>query len=243
MDPAIYPLMRKIEGRHWWFVVRRRILHDMLATIKLPKNADILDAGCGTGGNLDTLSQYGKVTGLEMEQSAANFAKEREVADIIVGYLPDNIPIPNKSFDLVTMVDVLEHIDDDAGSLSAVNSLLKDTGYILITVPAFQSLWSVHDEVHHHKRRYRKRQLTQLIEQSGFKIQYISYFNTWLFPVAAFVRLISKILPMPNAGGGDDLPGSPINSILMFIFNTERTLLKWMRLPFGLSLIAIARKE
>lgn len=244
MDSAIYPLMREIEGSHWWFVVRRQLISDMLTKIGLPDDANILDAGCGTGGNLEMLASHGRVTGLEMEKSAADFSRERRIADIVEGYFPDNLPLSKDSFDLVTMIDVLEHIDDDHSTLSAVNTLLTRGGYALITVPAFQFLWSKHDEVHHHKRRYSKKQLINVIEESGLKLQYVSYFNTLLFPVAVAVRMVSKIFPfMQSNDGGDELPAPLINSILRSIFNTERTFLKILKFPYGLSLIAIVKKD
>ncbi|MBI3570212.1 MAG: class I SAM-dependent methyltransferase [Gammaproteobacteria bacterium] len=243
MDSAIYPLMREIEDRHWWFVVRRRIIGDMLDKIEFPDGARILDAGCGTGGNLELLSHYGVPTGLEMDETAANLARARNVANIAGGSFPDNLQFPKDSFNLVTFIDVLEHIEDDLGALLAARSILVAGGSLLITVPAFQFLWGTHDEMHHHKRRYRKERLADLITRSGFRLQYISYFNTFLFPMAVIARMAEKYIPFLGGQAGSNLPGPRVNSVLAAIFNCERKLLGRMRLPFGVSIIAIARKD
>lgn len=242
MDSSLYQQMRELEDRHWWFVGRRAIVAAQLQSARLPSDAKMLDLGCGTGGNLAMLSQFGQVLGVELDEQAAQLARERGVADVIRGKLPDALPLAEGSFDCVTLLDVLEHIADDRATLDAVNRLLAPDGRVLITVPAFAFLWGPHDEVHHHQRRYRAGQLRSLLQAAGFEVTTLSYCNTWLFPVAALVRLIRKCLPKGDAGTELALPPTPLNTLLANLFASERHLLRHMKLPFGISLLAVARK-
>jgi hypothetical protein len=143
----------------------------------------------------------------------------------------------------VTMLDVLEHIKQDAESLKTVNRLLAPDGHVLITVPAFKFLWGPHDEAHHHQRRYQAESLRALLQDAGFSIVKLSYYNTWLFPPAALVRLIRKLVPGGAVGLELTLPPPWINRLLTMLFASERHLLTRARFPFGVSLLAVAKKE
>ena len=242
MDSSLYQQMRELEDRHWWFKGRRAIVAAQLQASALPEHAKILDLGCGTGGNLAMLSQFGEVLGAELDEHAAQMAREREIAPVIRGKLPDALPLAEATFQCVTLLDVLEHIEDDRATLVTVNKLLAADGCVLITVPAFPFLWGPHDEAHHHQRRYRAKQLRRLLQDTGFEITTLSYCNTWLFPIAALVRLIRKYLPKGNAGAELALPIAPVNALLAMLFGSERHLLRHMKLPFGISLLAVAKK-
>ncbi|MBL1277263.1 MAG: class I SAM-dependent methyltransferase [Ectothiorhodospiraceae bacterium] len=242
MDASLYQQMRELEDRHWWFRGRRAIVVSQLQTSHLPKQAKILDLGCGTGGNLAMLSQFGDVIGAELDEQAAIMARERGVAPVVRGKLPDALPLSASSFDCVTLLDVLEHIVDDRSTLMAVNKLLVPDGRVLITVPAFPFLWGPHDEAHHHQRRYRAKPLAALLRDTGFEVIKLSYCNTWLFPPAAAVRLVRKVFPKGNAGTELALPPAPLNAMLAMLFASERHLLRHMTLPFGISLLAVAKK-
>ena len=242
MDTILYQQMRKLEDRHWWFVGRRRIVSTFLRQAKLPGHAKILDLGCGTGGNLSMLSQHGEVIGTELDEQAAKMAHDRDVAPIVRGKLPDVLPFEREAFQCVTMLDVLEHIEDDRLALLAVNKLLAPDGYLLITVPAFPFLWGAHDEAHHHYRRYRADTLRTLLVESGFHITKLSYYNTWLFPPAVVVRLLRRYFPAGGAGAELALPPTPINALLAALFASERYMLPYLNLPFGISLIALVKK-
>ena len=242
MDSSLYQQMRELEDRHWWFKGRRSIVAAQLQASALPEHAKILDLGCGTGGNLEMLSGFGEVLGAELDEQAAQMARAREIVPVIRGKLPDALPLAQASFDCVTLLDVLEHINDDRATLTTVNKLLTDNGQVFITVPAFPFLWGPHDEAHHHQRRYRAEQLRDLLRDAGFEVTTLSYCNTWLFPVAALVRLLRKYLPKGNAGTELALPPAPINALLAMLFASERYLLRWMKLPFGISLLAVAKK-
>lgn len=242
MEPVLYQQMRDLEDRHWWFVGRRRIVSSLLQTLPLPAAARILDLGCGTGGNLPMLSRFGSVTAVELDEQAAQLARARDVAPVLRGKLPDTLPFAAQSFELITMLDVLEHIDDDAATLQAVQRLLVPGGHLLLTVPAFGFLWGPHDEVHHHRRRYRRAPLQRMLEANGFRVRLLSYYNTWLFPPAALVRLLRRALPLGESSVELALPPAPLNALLAKLFASERFVLPYLPLPFGVSLLALVQK-
>lgn len=241
MDRAIYQRMRELEDRHWWFAGRRNIMQHILSSLDLSKAPAILEAGCGTGGNLPLLARFGDVTGIEADDEAIALARGRGVCRVLKGYLPDGIPFTDERFDLIALIDVLEHIEDDVGSLTALGSLLAPGGYLVMTVPAFPFLWSRHDEEHHHKRRYTASSLRQVIGQAGLQIQYLTYYNTWLFPIVAAARLAARLLPADDVGHDLRLPNARINALLEAVFSSERHLVNRVRMPFGISLLAVLR--
>lgn len=242
MDARIYAEMAALEQRHWWFAARRKILDKLISTLPLPEDAQILEAGCGTGGNLSMLACHGRVYGMEnnaqaLELAAAKGAECLPVVQIAAGCLPETIPFVGQSFDLIVLLDVMEHLDDDASALRALRARLKPGGWLLITVPAYPFLWSRHDELHHHKRRYVARGLRAVIDASGCKVRYTSYFNTWLFPLIAAVRLMRV---REGQGSALSLPNAFVNALLTKLFASERLLLGRVSIPFGVSLLALA---
>lgn len=237
MERQIYQQMRRVEDRHWWFVGRRRIVAAVIQSLSLPQPARILDAGCGTGGSLALLRRYGRVEGLEMDTMARELANERQLGEILPGHLPDALPFAEQSFDLIVLLDVLEHTADDAASLAALARLLKPGGSIVLTVPAFAFLWGPHDRAHHHRRRYRAATLQATAQRAGLELSYLSYFNSWLFPLITPIRLLQRLLP--SLEGGLDLPPAPINVLLTRLFSSEGWFIPRWRLPFGVSLLAV----
>ena len=242
MQPILYQQMREIEDQHWWFQGRRQIVSAVLASMKWPDDTKVLDLGCGTGGNLEMLQDFGAVTGAEMDTGAAELAGQRGIAPISQGSLPDELPFEDASFNLVTMLDVLEHIEQEDASLKAVKQLLQPGGHLLLTVPAFQFLWGPHDESHHHKRRYRASTLRAALETAGFRVKRLSYYNTWLFPPVALLRLLRTIVPAGDAELEATMPPGWLNRCLRALFASERFVLTRTRFPFGVSLLAIAQK-
>lgn len=243
MERIVYQQMAAIENQHWWFVARRQILAAVLSRLNLPPQAGILEAGCGTGGNLDGLGQFGRVAAFEPDREAREHAcrgRNPGQYDIRAGCLPDAVPFATAAFDLVVALDVLEHLDDDRRCLTVLRQHLKPGGWGLFTVPAFPSLWSRHDELHHHRRRYRKIELTAALLAAGFQHPEVTYFNTLLFPIIAGARLIQNRLG-DHAGRDDQLPAALINRILTGIFASERHFIRRIPLPFGVSLLATAR--
>jgi len=239
MSPEAYLEMAATEERHWWFTARRAILSSLLEQLRLPPHPAILELGCGTGGNLGMLSRFGTVSAMEMDDVARGIAQSRNGrrADIRAGSCPADIPFAGQQFDLVCLFDVLEHIEQDQQTLAAIRSLLAPTGHAVVTVPAYQWLWSRHDEVLHHKRRYTASQLRTKAAQAGFRIERLSYFNTLLFPLAAALRLKERLLG--SAPAGTALPPALVNTAFRSIFGAERHLLRGVDLPFGVSLVAV----
>ena len=242
MEPGVYARMAEIEARHWWFVARRAILAEvLLRLVDLSPPARILEAGCGTGGNLAMLSRFGEVAAFEPDAEARRMARGKGAFDIREGRLPGEIPFEPGCFDLVAAFDVLEHVEDDLSSLRALHDQLRPGGSMLITVPAFDFLWSRHDERHHHERRYSSAGLRHRASNAGLTPVEVTYFNSVLFPLIAGVRLGKKILGLEDAEDEVMLP-APFNGILCGLFASERHLMGRVRMPFGVSLLMIARK-
>lgn len=241
MDPKAYDQMAAVEDIHWWFVARRRILTRVIQTLPLPESPQILDVGCGSGGNLPMLKRHGTVKAMEYGETARQLATARQIAEVQSAHLPEDVPYPDHSFDLIVMSDVLEHLEQDVVSLQALRSRLAPQGWLLLTVPAYPFLWSRHDELNHHQRRYTRAQLCQVVQQGGYQIHYVSFFNTILFPIVLILRILNKALRRQE---GDDLtmPSRWINQILTQIFAFERQFLPRFRFPFGVSLLLIARR-
>ncbi len=241
MEQQIYERMARIEGDHWWFVGRRRILSAIIGRLDLPAEAKILEAGCGTGGNLAMLSRFGRVSGIEPNAYARSMIAEKGDFDIVDTNLPGPIPFDESSFDLLAAFDVFEHLGDDRGALESLARHLKPEGLILLTVPSPKSLWSQHDVLHHHKRRYGKHDLIELVTAAGFTPLFCTYFSTWLFPLIAGTRWIKKIFRLE---GSDDefFPPAFLNRILAMVFGSERHLVGRVPLPIGSSIILLARR-
>lgn len=240
MNPAAYLEMAETESKHWWFSGRRSILYKTLESMNLPANSRILEVGCGTGGNLEMLAKFGEVSALEMDATAREIATEKtnNSYDIRAGYCPSDMSFNDEQFDLICIFDVLEHIEEDIETLTYLKKLLNKNGRILITVPAYQWLYGPHDEFLHHKRRYSAKELLKKCATAGFQASRISHFNTFLFPLAFIVRLKDKLLDKQVATGAA-VPPYLINKLFTVIFGSERFLLKYFNLPFGVSLLCV----
>ncbi len=242
MDAVAYHSLRDLQDRHWWFVGRRKVIAKLIhRCVVLPQHPRILEAGCGYGGNLAMLAQFGGLDAFELEEEARSHASALIQLPVSAGYLPDHIGFENQSFDLIAMLDVLEHIEDDIGSLRALGDRLGIDGSILITVPALPWLWSEHDEVHHHKRRYTKASLKKVLRRAGFEPASVGYFNTLLFPLALIQRLASRVSGRRYVA--DAMPPRLLNGLLEMVFAFERVLIGRVNFPIGLSLYAVARRE
>lgn len=237
MNLSAYLDMETLESTHWWYKGRRSIINSLLLKLDLPDSPSILEVGSGTGGNIAMLSKLGHVTAIEMNELAFKISKNKysSIADIRLGQLPSEIPNLSKKFDLICLFDVLEHIKNDTLSLLQLKNLLKTNGKIVLTVPAYQWLWSQHDVHHHHYRRYTKNNIIQSSNYAELEVSRISYFNTLLFPIAAIVRLLDRVLNIKN-NERNSLPPKIINTILTHIFSSESVFLKHINFSFGLSL-------
>jgi SAM-dependent methyltransferase len=242
MEEQLYRKFYEIEQKHWWFVARQRIVeHIIQRRLGLPDGATVLDVGCGTGAILEVLSRRFEAYGTDTSALAVELCGKRGLKNVYQCTL-DTFPHPDMRFDLITLLDVIEHIEDDAAVLRQVRGYLRPGGSFIITVPAYQWLWTSHDEVNHHKRRYVRSHLKGVLERAGLKVSMISYFNTLLFPAALVERLVKRALR-----SGDDsalkVPQRPVNSLLSSLFASERHLLGRIPLPFGLSIVALGTTE
>lgn len=241
MEREAYDLMNQQEATHWWFVARRKIVSALISH-EVPLNASslILEAGCGTGGNLDMLQSHGRLTAFEFDPAARSIAQRKSGLEILPGTLPDRVEVDDAQFDMIAMLDVLEHLDHDEASLETLRRKLKSQGSIVITVPAVPWLWSDHDVIHHHKRRYTRRQLKSLLEKTGFKNVRVGYFNSFLFPLAIVDRTLRAWGLRKGDTGGE--VGQTLNRLFERIFSFEAPLIDKVRFPIGLSLYAVASR-
>jgi SAM-dependent methyltransferase len=239
MERIVYQQMAELDDRHWWYRARRDVLANLIRREALPpQNAKILEIGCGTGHNLAMLGQFGHVDGLELDDEARALSERRLGRSIMSAPLPELAGVPGRHYDLIGAFDVIEHIDDDHAALASIATKLKPGGKFVIAVPAHQWMWSAHDVVNHHKRRYSKRALRQLIERSPLTLDKIGYFNSLLFPLAIAERAASKLRGKDRADV--NLPPAPLNAALEKVFAAERYLVGRLPLPPGLSLFAVA---
>jgi SAM-dependent methyltransferase len=240
MEHQIYRLLYEVENEHWWFATRKRIILRYLdARLPLPPTARVLDVGCGTGAILESLSKRYLAFGTDVASQAIDFCRARGLTRLYLGTLED-YPA-SEPFDLITMLDMVEHVDNDEGLLHAGHRLLREGGHLLITVPAFPSLWSVHDEVLHHKRRYTRTSLRRLVLHSGFVVEHLTFLNFFLLPVAWLKRTGARVTGSPNVNDLE-IPSPFLNAVLRSVFGLERYFLPYMSLPVGLSLLCLARK-
>jgi hypothetical protein len=172
---------------------------------------------------------------------ALEYARRRLGNRVLQGTLPDPLPVSERSQDVVLLADVLEHVKDDGGAAARALGLLKPGGILIATVPAYQWLTSPRDVHHQHFRRYSKRAFRKLFAMRGVRIELLSHYNSFLFPIAAAVRLASRFTPLQDGSGDLRVPAEPVNSILARLFGFEEHLLRWLTLPYGLSLVVVAR--
>jgi SAM-dependent methyltransferase len=239
MERVVYQQMAELDDRHWWYRARREILAELIRReARPPANAKILEIGCGTGHNLAMLGEFGHVDGLELDEEARTVAEGRLGRKVMSAPLPELAGVPERHYDLIGAFDVIEHIDDDRAALASIATRLKPGGKFVMAVPAHQWMWSAHDVVNHHKRRYSKRGLKRLVDSSPLKLTKIGYFNSLLFPLAVAERAASKLRGKEDADV--KLPPAPLNTVLEKIFAAERYWVGRLPLPPGLSLFAVA---
>lgn len=252
MDPEFYRRYPLYEQSHWWFRGRRRIIDAILKRSLGPFGPClrlILDAGCGRGSMFPVLRQFGFPIGVEESWEALRDPDGQMFGKTVQGSV-EALPFSDRTFYLVTALDVLEHLENDAAALNEFNRLCTDDGFLLLTVPAFRFLWGPQDEISHHRRRYTAKDLGNMVEASGFSVVRLTYFNTFLFPFIALVRLSTPVLLAVSKkcsaarpfSDFDYLPCGPINRFLGFLFGVEGALISRWSMPFGVSLLCLARK-
>ena len=233
----------RLEGYYWWFVGRRRVIEKILQKYFFGKYFQILDWGCGTGGNFALLSKFGQVLGVDSSDEALRFSRERGFTNLVKAGTLEEFP-DQRRFDLLTCFDVLEHISDDTGFLRDSRNLLKPGGHILITVPAYQFLWSELDMVASHVRRYTKPELIRKLQTVGFVSIKASYFISILFLPIITYRFLGKLTGRAKTPRFSyiEFP-KPINWLYTKLVELEAWALGFFDLPFGTSIILLARKK
>ncbi|MGE5617580.1 MAG: class I SAM-dependent methyltransferase [Candidatus Woesearchaeota archaeon] len=240
MDQRLMKAMLDLDEHHWWYRGRRLIVRSELDRLRLPEVPRVLDAGCGSGRTLEDLARYGSVSGVELDPDAAEVAAARGCGEVKVGRL-EELPWDADSFDLVTCLDVIEHIPDDRGALVELRRVCRPGGWLLLTVPAYQALWSLHDAANHHYRRYSRRSLRLVALEAGWRLERMTSFNSILLPAAAAVRLAQRRRE-PDSSYSPELKLGPkwLNSVLERPLRVEaRWLDRGGTLPAGLSLLAV----
>jgi SAM-dependent methyltransferase len=240
MDEKLMKTMLDVDEHHWWYRGRRRIIRSELDRLPLPSDACILDAGCGSGRTLEELRDYGEVHAVELSSDAAEYARARGPFDVRIGRL-EELPWEPGTFDLITCLDVIEHTPDDRATLIELRRVCKPGGWLLVTVPAYQALWSEHDEANHHYRRYARSSLRSAAIEAGWRLDRLTSFNSLLLAPAAAVRLAQR-RRRSNGNHTPNLKLGPewLNGLLERPLQAEaRWLSRGRTLPAGLSLMAV----
>lgn len=250
-QPLSYPKTIP-EDNHWWFATRTLAIEKFLDALPNKQNLDVLDVGCGAGNMIHHLAQYGRVRGIEVDARPVKIAQQRGY-DVRLGDATQTIPFGDGSFDLVTALDVIEHVDADENIMREALRVLRPNGHLLITTPAFQWLWSHNDELNAHKRRYTATELRTKMVRAGFEVTRLSYNFFLVFPMAAGMIALKnatgKSAELKSHHFNDDAyqvdmePVAPaLNSILRGVGQVENAMLGAVNLPLGTSLIALGRK-
>ncbi|MBN1405346.1 MAG: glycosyltransferase [Candidatus Omnitrophica bacterium] len=243
LGPDEYKYMYDMEKRHWWFTGRRALIVHLIKSSNII-SPQILDVGCGTGANLLAFGKMGKAFGIDISARAIKFCKKRGVENVIQ-CSAEKIEYADKTFDIITCLDLLEHVADPVEMLAELKRVLKDDGKIIIAVPAFRFLWSQHDEALCHLRRYTKKSLLSDLKNAGLKSENNGYFFFLSFFAVAPIRMMRKFLVSNQVTRSDTttLPPKYLNEFLKFLFKIELIISGWMRLPFGTTIYTIASKN
>ena len=243
MKEHTYPIMFRIEQSHWWYTGRRKILASFVEDIcrrVTDRRPRILDVGCGTGANLLMLSKYGDAEGVDVSEDALAFCRERGLENVKLG-AAEQLPYDDDTFDLVTALDVVEHLDDDLAGLREMRRVLRPGGRVLLFVPTFMFLWGLQDDVSNHRRRYRMPELRRVLEQAGFEVERTTYANiTFFMPILAMRKLMR--LTGIKAETENNINVSALNGVLGSMLGAESAILKYVNIPFGVSGLCVARK-
>jgi SAM-dependent methyltransferase len=242
MDRDYEKQTHEAEDRHWWYRGRRTVLERVIDELRLPARARILDAGCGSGRNMVELARHGTVTGVELSDVSVEKARERGVGEVVAGSVLE-MPFPAESFDFAVTLDVIEHLADDLGALRELRRVVAPGGALLVTVPAYPWLWSGHDVINHHHRRYTRRTLQRVAERAGWTQARTTYFNSLLLPVAVVLRVLDRFNRKTTESSLDLwVPPEPFNWLLERPLAFEAAVIgHGGRIPAGLSLLAVFR--
>ncbi|MEI8315553.1 MAG: class I SAM-dependent methyltransferase [Verrucomicrobiota bacterium] len=250
MDAAYYHEYAAIQRNHWWYRARAEILEAIIGRhLNRGRQRLILDLGCGPGGMRPMLSQFGRLVSTDFTFDPLQFCAAQQL-DYLVAADGMRLPFGNGYFDAAVAFDLIEHLRDDGAGVDELYRTLKPHGWLFVTVPAFQFLWGRQDIVSHHCRRYNAAGLSTVVRGAGFDIEQITYFNTFLFPPIAAVRLAYRVLGLNRAHPVEETKSDFTlrhhgwhNELLAKIFTAEKPwLVRGGHLPFGVSLLCVARK-
>jgi SAM-dependent methyltransferase len=237
-----YDIESEVEGFHWWFTGRRKLLKSLLYQLCLPSRSVALDIGCGTGSNLRALGSRGlKAIGLDRSIHALALARQKIKFSFINGDL-DNLPIRPNSIGLIVAMDVLEHLEDDMKAIHELHQALQGGGILILTVPAFKFLWGIQDVVTGHKRRYSRQEIMEKLSHEGFEVLKSSYFNFFLFFPILFARRLIRLFGL-RIRSENEINSRFINFLFKGIFSLEPPILEYFSFPFGVSFFCIAMKR
>jgi len=264
MQQHTYAIMDRVEEKHWWFVGRRAILEmfmrqilvrglsrdrpDLDSSARRQRDSrqdagdtiKILDVGCGTGANLEMLSQFGEAEGVDVSDDAVEFCRGKGLS--VQKGLAETLPFDDESFDITTALDVVEHLDDDIAGLREMFRVTRSGGYSLIFVPAFMWLWGVQDDVSNHRIRYTKAQIVERLKKAGYAVERATYANwTFFAPILAGRTLMKVTGIKPESENNVNV--SALNGVFGKLFGAERFWLKRFNFPIGVSIVVVARKN
>jgi ubiquinone/menaquinone biosynthesis C-methylase UbiE len=241
MDKGAYKTTYDNEKSYWWYQARADIVTEVFAKSFQP-GKEMLNIGCGTGLLTERFSRFGFVASMDFSPDALNFCAQNRL-DSSVQADGVSLPFHDQSFDVCLAFDVLEHIKDDRRAVSEIMRVLKPGGAALITVPAFQWLWSKWDELGHF-RRYTRAEIKTLLDQAGFETSLLTYYNFFLFPLAVVQKMIERFSSREvNADNFLPVLPPPVNQAFYRIFSAEKSWLGRVNFPFGVSVLALARKK
>jgi SAM-dependent methyltransferase len=243
MEEQLYHFHYRQEESHWWFHARSEIVQRIIEKFgNLKPGETILDIGCGTGAILKNLSAKYNVVGIDMSPLAVEYSKKRGLKNVF------QMPVqefPKEKFDVKTaiLLDVIEHIDDDIDVLRSARDIVGPEGRVIITVPANTWMWSAHDVMNHHKRRYTAETLRKALDRAGLEPIKMTYYNTLLFPLAAVQKFLERKTDVKGAQEKLDMPPGLVNTLFKAIFASEKHIIPNINLPFGVSLLAVTRPK
>ena len=249
MQQHTYAIMDRVEDSHWWFVGRRAILESFMRRIVERLNAGdagvvqrdlrILDVGCGTGANLEMLSEFGRAEGVDISDDALEFCRRKGLS--VQKGLAETLPYTDETFDITTALDVVEHLDDDIAGLKEMHRVTKTGGRSLIFVPAFMWLWGVQDDISNHRIRYTKKEIVERLEKAGFTVERATYANFTFFAPILGGRTLMRITGI-KPESENNVNVSALNGVFGRLFSAERHWLKRFNFPLGVSIVIQARK-